>query len=161
MKNKNYEFEVKAKNENGNLILFLKIDKEIEELLKSDERESMSWKDENDNNLKFYKFDNNNELHNFLNNKKFYYGNYEVWVDFDNYGNGLISNLGNNRISINASILRTVGLSQGIKFKVTSLINCEQLQLYLNTLTETIKILIEKINECNYVIEAKINIIKI
>lgn len=129
--------ELEATNKNGEIVLNIKICKEIEtffkKISKNEKQKSSAWFDKNDKNLKFYKL--NETIENKLKN-----------IDyncFNNYGSGIIK-----EGRFNMAILRSVGMSQGITIKMTDLISYQDLKTYSEYLGKfTNKLYNEYINE--------------
>ena len=117
---------------NGEQILSIKTVEEIEKLFTSDEVvRSEIYKDERGVGLEFYKF--KSDVYKFLEN----YNKYkEFKVVLDSYGQAFMEE----RV-VNLSLLRTKGISEGVKVKIDKLIVDNEVKAWIEELAKFIKYL--------------------
>lgn len=121
--------KLKAEKENGNLFITIKATPDIEQFfIKNSEQAvpatSQNWTAFDNSPLSYYQ---KNDKIDVLIGKlagNFYY--------FDDFGSELIRN----RNEINLAILRTVGITAGVKIKVSQSITYEELKKYVEGLAE-------------------------
>jgi hypothetical protein len=125
------------KREHGNQLLVIKVSKEVEALFKNKLIEtSENYKDSKGNGLKFYKLsDKLSEFTDLFNRQN---GNYtRTTATIQKYGTSLYLETG----ELNVSILRSVGISQGLTVAVKGLIVDTDVQRWLQDFAKYVKFL--------------------
>lgn len=137
--------EISFKRKEGDQYLFIKLDPKIVALFKTKSiRKSENYLDESGNGLKFYepKPSHQQWVVDFQNQNRIGISN------LDNYGTELVS-----EGQMNFSLLRTVGIEDGVSLRITSLITDVRFNNWVETLGSFIKFIYK-----NYIVDSEIRV---
>lgn len=121
---------IKFSRAEGNQFLFLEVVPAIEKLFKNDRTETSEvYKNKNDKGLKFYKL--SSKLEEYTNK----YNQSGASVNLTRYGTDLFID----QYVFNLSVLRTVGIKNGVEVKVNDLIVDNDIQRWIQELAKYVK----------------------